>query len=108
MGTPLNPIADKIAALWERNKPTVRERLELLERAVTQLEQSNTPDPDLRKQAIEVAHKLAGSLGLFGHTAATESARAMEIALEGNGTPDKIRLQQHLDSLKANLYEPLQ
>ncbi|MBS1814750.1 MAG: Hpt domain-containing protein [Acidobacteria bacterium] len=107
MGAPVNPLASQIAALWQRNKPVMRERLQLLERAATQMEQTGAIEAGLRKQATEVAHKLAGSLGMFGHTGATESARAIEVELETSGSPDASLLRQHVQTLHTTLHEPL-
>lgn len=100
-----DPLAVKIAALWERNKPVVRERLDLLERAVAELEKTGALSAELKSEAIGIAHKLAGSLGMFGHNNATEHARSIEIEWESAGNISSLR--KHLDALKASLADAL-
>jgi HPt (histidine-containing phosphotransfer) domain-containing protein len=67
-----------IAAIWERSKPVVAERLDLLTRAA-----EDPGDPARRDAGIRAAHQLAGSLGTFGLHDAGEVARAVEHELEG-------------------------
>jgi HPt (histidine-containing phosphotransfer) domain-containing protein len=64
--------------LWERNLPIIHGRLNLLDEAA-----NSEPLPDkLRIDAMNVAHKLAGSLGMFGFTEGTRLARQLELALD--------------------------
>lgn len=72
--------------LWSRNKPLLDERLELLDCAGTQ-----PLTEEARTEARGVAHKLAGSLGMFGLTKGTELARELELLLEDRSCrPDDI------------------
>lgn len=66
--------------LWRRSLPILHERLDLLDRASA----ASTLDADLREEATCVAHKLAGSLGMFGHHEATLIARSIEQHLEAD------------------------
>jgi HPt (histidine-containing phosphotransfer) domain-containing protein len=67
-----------LADMWERNLPTIHARLNLLDEAA-----DAEPIPDeLRIDAMNVAHKLAGSLGMFGFTEGTRLARQLELALD--------------------------
>ena len=70
-----------LAALWEKTKPTAMERVALLERTAEALD-ADKLDDDLRKDAVSAAHKLAGTLGMFGYPKGTELARSMEQMLE--------------------------
>ncbi len=79
----LNPA---IAALWQRNRPLLLERLALLDRAA-----AGPLTPGLRGEAIGIAHKLAGSLGMFGFHEGTEIAREIEAHLE-SPTPNATAL----------------
>ena len=64
--------------LWVRTLPTIHARLNLLDEAA-----NAEPLPDkLRIDAMNVAHKLAGSLGMFGFTEGTRLARQLELALD--------------------------
>jgi HPt (histidine-containing phosphotransfer) domain-containing protein len=71
-----------LAALWERNLPVVRERVGVLEQAAAAAV-AGTLSTELRAQAASDAHKLAGSLGMFGYPRGTELARAIEVMLGG-------------------------
>lgn len=61
---------DAVAAIWDQHRPTMLDRVALLERA--QL------DPTLRARAREAAHQLAGTAGTFGFSRASELAHKCE------------------------------
>ena len=86
-----------IAALWQRNQPQVLERLARLDQAAT--EPLTQP---LRQEAIAAAHKLAGSLGMFGFHEGTRLAREFEQQLDST-SPDLA----HLATLAAELRQTL-
>jgi HPt (histidine-containing phosphotransfer) domain-containing protein len=100
---PTTPLSSAIQAVWQRSLPQTRERIALLQRAAAQLSESRSIDTDLRAEALTVAHKLAGSLGMFGFSAGTEEARAIEAELSKEGLPQPERLQSHVDALAAGL-----
>ena len=70
-------IEDQLAILWQRNLPTLHERLALLDRAAA----ADPLTPEDRHAARDIAHKLAGTLGMFGRQQATEIARQLELLL---------------------------
>lgn len=78
-------ISDLLTSLWERNLPLVRERLDVLDGAAAAAAAGNL-DEALRAKACEIAHKLSGSLGMFGHHHGTEIARQMEQILDGSAS----------------------
>jgi HPt (histidine-containing phosphotransfer) domain-containing protein len=96
-------ISAAIQTIWQRNLPQTRERVGLLQRAASQLTGTRTLDPELQTEALSTAHKLAGSLGMFGFAAGTEHARAIEAELSHPGLPQPERLQAHVDALLASL-----
>ncbi|MEO6910075.1 MAG: Hpt domain-containing protein, partial [Edaphobacter sp.] len=73
---------------WERNLPTLYERLDLLDRAALAAA-SGTLAEATRTEALDIAHKLAGSLGMFGHHRGTEIARDIEQILKAP-TPESL------------------
>ena len=86
-----------IAVLWQRNRPQILERLALLDRAAI------APlTPQLRQESVDTAHKLAGTLGMFGFHEGTRLAREIELQLE-TAAPD----QAHLIALAAELRQVL-
>ena len=69
-----------LRALWQQNLPLLRSRLAVLDEAATAARFGTLGD-GLRAEAISTAHKLAGSLGMFGYPEGTRIAREMEYAL---------------------------
>jgi HPt (histidine-containing phosphotransfer) domain-containing protein len=74
-------INDVLAQLWKKNLPTIRERLDLLDRFGSAAA-SGTLDEPTRIEALNIAHKLAGSLGMYGYQQGTEFASKMERILK--------------------------
>jgi HPt (histidine-containing phosphotransfer) domain-containing protein len=84
-----------LAALWEKNRPLLLSRLDLLDQAA-----AAEPLPQAqRDEAASVAHKLAGSLGMFGYRKGTELARELERGFEANDL-DRNRLQELTGELR--------
>jgi HPt (histidine-containing phosphotransfer) domain-containing protein len=77
-----------LATLWERSLPTLRERLDVLDRAAAAAASGHLTEA-LRTKARSIAHKLSGSLGMFGHPRGTEIARQME-AILSDSAPDTL------------------
>lgn len=73
-----------LASIWQRNLPIVRERLCVLNGIALQAEAGHLSF-DQRREGADIAHKLAGSLGMFGYLQGTVVARALEQALEADG-----------------------
>lgn len=91
-----------ITALWDRSLPIIYARLDTLEHAceAAVLDELN---PLLRRSAADTAHKLAGSLGMFGYPRGTELARDIEHLLEYDGPVDAITLRQLVLALRSSL-----
>ena len=102
------PMDAAISAVWQKNLSVTRERLALLQTAADDLARSRTIDDDERAEALSVAHKFAGSLGMFGMHEATEIARSMEHNLQQDGLPQPERLQEQVAALAALLAPHLQ
>jgi len=91
-----------LASLWERSLPVLRERCALLERAAAAA-QAGILTPELRAEATAIAHKLSGSLGMFGYPEGTDLARRIEEHLEDDGPVDPPRLTQDVAALQIAL-----
>jgi len=91
-----------LASLWERNLPILRERCALLERAAAAA-QAGTLTQELRAEATAIAHKLSGSLGMFGYPEGTQFARRIEEHLEAPGPVDASRLACNVAALLTTL-----
>lgn len=90
--------ASMLGDLWTRKRPVVEERLTILECAAT----GPLTEP-LRVQARDVAHKLAGSLGMFGFPQGTEIARELELILE-SPSPDPASIGRLTTQLRQILF----
>ena len=82
--------ASLLASLWIRNRPLIEERLEILDHAAAAAA-AGTLDIDSREEAANVAHKLAGSLGMYGYDHGTRLARQLELLLDYSN-PNAARL----------------
>ena len=91
-----------LAQLWQKNLPTIRERLDLLDQFGSAAS-SGTLDESTRIEALNIAHKLAGSLGMYGYQQGTEVASKMERILK-SPTPETLAT---LRALAAELRQSL-
>lgn len=73
---------DALAALWERTRPRVDARIDVLEQAAAALAGPGLDD-ELRDRARTQAHQLAGLLGTMGLPAASPVAKRLEHLLAG-------------------------
>jgi HPt (histidine-containing phosphotransfer) domain-containing protein len=74
-------VAARLSELWRESLPLMRERVALL-RAACEALGRNPADADARRAGREAAHKLSGSLGVFGLPRGSELAAAMEAVLK--------------------------
>jgi HPt (histidine-containing phosphotransfer) domain-containing protein len=95
-------IDNVLAELWEKNLPVIHERLDLLDKFGTAAASGKLDEPT-RIEALNIAHKLAGSLGMYGYQQGTEVASKMERILK-SPTPETLRT---LSSLAVDLRKSL-
>lgn len=91
-----------ITALWDRSLPIILERLNILDSAC-EAAVLDTLTPVVRRTAADTAHKLAGSLGMFGYPRGTELAREIEHLLEAEGYVDPVLLRRLAVALRGSL-----
>ncbi|HEV2578176.1 MAG TPA: Hpt domain-containing protein [Acidobacteriaceae bacterium] len=91
-----------ISALWERSVPLLSDRLNGLDIAC-EAAVIGRLSPIMRRGAADTAHKLAGSLGMFGYPRGTELAREIEHLLEDDGVVDPVTLRELVVELRASL-----
>ncbi|NJR65037.1 MAG: response regulator [Leptolyngbyaceae cyanobacterium CRU_2_3] len=94
------------AKVWEQAKESLNRRVTVVEQAATLLLQDGLSE-DIRQQAEQEAHKLAGSLGMFGANEGSRLAQAIEplLAIGIDLEPSQI---QHLTQLIVRLRQELQ
>jgi diguanylate cyclase (GGDEF)-like protein len=101
-------LAASTKQLWERFQGTMLERVAVLERAAVALLDKSL-DQDLRRQAEREAHKLAGSLGMYGYPLGTAWAREIEQVLIGDAhllPAQALRLSELVVALRPHLEQP--
>lgn len=91
-----------LAQLWEKNKSIVEERLATLDRA-SAAAASGGLNADLRKQAAQAAHNLAGALGMYGYDEGTRIAREID-ALLSSDLPADANLADLTGRLRAAVF----
>jgi HPt (histidine-containing phosphotransfer) domain-containing protein len=94
--------ATLLAALWVRNRPIVEQRLATLDQAAAAAESGTLPS-ELRGEAASNAHKLAGSLGMYGYDEGTRIARELEVLL-GEAVPEGARLRALIAELRGVVF----
>lgn len=97
-----------VAALWQRFRGGVLERVTVLEEATVAL-LGSALDAELRRRAEREAHKLAGAVGTFGFPEASRTARSVELLLQGDAPlapDDALRLSDWVLELRTRLEQP--
>lgn len=97
-----------VASLWERFKESIIGQVDVLEQAIMALMEERL-DHDLQRQAEREAHKLAGSLGMFGFAEGSRLAREMEYRLQGSVTLEQTQalpLAELVIALRRELERP--
>jgi HPt (histidine-containing phosphotransfer) domain-containing protein len=95
-------IDDVLLQLWQKNLPTIRQRLDLMDQFGSVAGSGSLEEP-IRIEALNIAHKLAGSLGMYGYQRGTEIASQMERILK-SPTPETLAT---LRALAADLRKSL-
>ena len=95
-------IDNLLLQLWQKNLPTIRQRLDLLDQLGSAAASGELEEP-ARVEALRVAHNLAGSLGMYGYQQGTEVASKMERILK-SPTPETLTT---LRALAADLRKSL-
>jgi len=79
-------LARTLDQMWTRFLPEIRERVAVLEKVAAESAHELTPAG--REQVHAMAHKLAGTLGMFGLSRGTELARELEATYSQASSPD--------------------
>lgn len=90
--------SELLSRIWQQSLPLVRDRVARLQHSACCAE-SGTLTSEARTQAADLAHKLAGSLGMFGFPEGTEIARQLEVLLEAEGPFDGEHYKKQVDRL---------
>ncbi|MBD2494183.1 response regulator [Nostoc sp. FACHB-280] len=98
-------VTTQLAGLWERYQVKYSDRITIIEQAAQSL-LANTLTEDLRQQAQQQAHTLAGSLGIFGFEGATQLCHNIETIFKSTetlGNTQAVQIQTLLVELRNTL-----
>ena len=95
-------MAAVLAQMWQKNRPIVEERLATLDRASTAAAAGGL-NGEVRKEAAQAAHKLAGALGMYGYDEGTRIARQID-ALLSSDVPGVAQLSGLVARLRAAVF----
>ncbi|HIK03721.1 MAG TPA: response regulator [Trichormus sp. M33_DOE_039] len=101
-----NQVVTGVAQVWERAAPQLEERIVTIEQASAMLLQDKLTQ-EMRLKAKSEAHKLAGSLGMFGSDTGSHLAQEIETLLEVN-TKLEPATKQQISQLVGGLRQELQ
>lgn len=102
-------ISPELITLWERSKEKYRDRINILQQAVTALV-TDTLSEELRQQAQMQAHTLLGSLGSFGLMDASRLSREIEQTFQTQihlNQTAKEQLSKQVLALRQVLEQPM-
>jgi len=91
-----------LAELWQRNQPLLEDRLSILDRAAIEVK-AGAMNEATRIEALDIAHKLAGTLGLFGCNHGTDICREIEKILGASEPAQLARLPELAIELREAL-----
>ncbi len=77
----------RMDAIWDRRRPQVLERVAEVERAAAAVAGGDGDEPEVIEAGRAAAHRLAGSLGMFGSAAGSAYASQLEDVLTPGADP---------------------
>jgi DNA-binding response OmpR family regulator len=102
-------VAANTAKVWQKSKARFMAQVDVLQQAAIALAGSSLT-PELGQQAMQEAHKLAGSLGVFGYMEGSSIARELEnrfqpqVLLDVSQAPEISELVQRLRNQLEEAY----
>lgn len=103
--SPVESLQGAMAKIWDRFQGGLSDRLTVLDLAVAEVEKGEI-QKELREQAQQEAHKLAGSLGTFGLASGSKIAREIELLFEAEISINQeqiFHLSELIEALKFEL-----
>jgi len=86
-----------LAAIWQRHRPVVLDRA-----AAAAME--GALNVEMREDAASAAHKLAGSLGMYGYNEGTRLAQEIEVMLLEETVAEPMRLWELAVDLRRAVF----
>lgn len=105
---PQQQVISSVSKLWEKFKSTFTAQVEVLEQATQALTEGRLT-VELQQKAKQEAHRLAGSLGIFGFAEGSNLAKRLEHLLETEGTigqEQTLQISELLGLVQQELSKP--
>ncbi|MBD2327912.1 response regulator [Alkalinema sp. FACHB-956] len=96
-----------VQKIWEQSQPRIREQMTTIKQAIAALEKNKLTE-EVLNQAIQNAHTLAGSLGMFGFSQGSTLAQQLERLLKQYQSDPHMVLAKSLRPLFKALQQILQ
>ncbi len=98
----IDEVRSALEKVWLNSRSEALGRVATIERFVENL-RSGTPDQDSRERALAAAHRLSGSLGMFGLSEASSCAAKIEALLGDGPVPDVATMVALVECLRMLL-----
>ncbi|MBD1803922.1 response regulator [Microcoleus sp. FACHB-SPT15] len=105
---PQQQVKSSVSKLWEKFKGTFTAQVEVLEHATQALTEGRLT-VELQQKALQEAHRLGGSLGIFGFAEGSKLAKRLEQLLEPEATigqEQALQISKLLGLLQQELSKP--
>lgn len=89
---PPTPLQQGMGEIWQQSRPKLETRLVVLEQAIAALRQGRL-EADFAEKASQQAHKLVGTLGMFGADDGSTIAQQVELAFQGGCTAQSFSIE---------------
>jgi hypothetical protein len=93
----------QLDAVWQNNLPLILDRLSVLDAFAHVIATRGVANPQQRNEAIAIARKFTGSLGMFGYPTGCQLARALEQVLVATPCPEPRTVQEIVDAIRTSL-----
>jgi HPt (histidine-containing phosphotransfer) domain-containing protein len=100
--SPSSAINESLKRIWRENREVLAERVAILRNAAHAAGDGSLRNSQ-RAEAKVAAHNLAGSLGMFGLSAASEHARQIEAWLEQSAPNDSCRIADLVEFVEQSI-----
>jgi hypothetical protein len=93
----------QLDAVWQNNLPIVRDRLTVLDAFAHAIAKQGMANPQQQNEAISIARKFTGSLGMFGYPTGGQLARTLEQLLVSTPYPDAESVREIINAIHTSL-----
>ncbi len=93
----------QLDSVWQNNLPLIRERLAKLDNFAHVLATQGVATQQQQNEAVSIARKFTGSLGMFGYPTGSQLARGLEQLLLSTPCPHPQSVRDIVDAMHISL-----